>query len=147
MVDLPEAFLHAKNDQDVKMFMRGRLAELMSLIVPQTYQRYVTVKKGQKVLYVKVQKALYHMLKSVLLLYKKSRGHLESIGFEINPYDPCIASKVINGQQMTIIWHVYHLKTSHNDGWEITKIIKWLEKFMAASKSKKGNFQELKAHW
>ena len=26
---------------------------------------------------------------------------------------------------MTIIWHLDHLKISHKDGWEITKIIKW----------------------
>ena len=30
------------------MFMRGRLAELMMMIAPQTYRKYVTIKKGQK---------------------------------------------------------------------------------------------------
>ena len=34
IVDLPGAFLHAENDQDVIMFMRGRLAELMTIIAP-----------------------------------------------------------------------------------------------------------------
>ena len=47
---LPGAFLHADNDQDVIMFMQGRLAELMSLIAQQTYQKFITVEKGQKVL-------------------------------------------------------------------------------------------------
>ena len=83
IVDLPGAFLYAENDQDVIMFMRGRLAELMTMIAPQMYRKYVTIEKGQKVLYVKVQKSLY--------------------GFEVNPYDPCIANKVINGKQMTIL--------------------------------------------
>ena len=106
IVDLPGAFLNAENDQNVIMFMRGRLTELMSLVASQTYQKYVTVEMGQRVLYVKVQKAFCGMLKSVLLFNKKLRGNLESIGFEINSYDPCVANKVINGQQMTIIWHV-----------------------------------------
>ena len=45
VVDLPGAFLHAENEQDETMFMKGRLAELMTLIAPQTYRKYVTVKK------------------------------------------------------------------------------------------------------
>ena len=32
VVDLPRAFLHAKNGQDVIMFMRGKLAKLMTMI-------------------------------------------------------------------------------------------------------------------
>ena len=54
IVDLPGTFLHAKNDQDVIMSLKGRLAELMTLIAPQTYRKYVTVERGEKVLYVKV---------------------------------------------------------------------------------------------
>ena len=123
VVDLPGAFLHADNVQDVIMFMQGRLAELMSLIALQTYQKFITVEKGQKVLYIKVQKALYGKLKSALLFYKKLRGDLESMGFEINPYNPCVANKIVNDHQMTIIWHVDCLKISQKDGCKITKII------------------------
>ena len=97
MIDLPGAFLHADNDQDVIMFMQGRLTELMSLIAPQTYRKFITVEKGQKVLYDKVQKALHGMLKSALLFYRKLRGDLESMGFKINPYNPCVANMIING--------------------------------------------------
>ena len=37
-----------RNDQDVIMFMRGRLAELMTMIAPQTYQKHVTIGKRTK---------------------------------------------------------------------------------------------------
>ena len=96
VVDLPGAFLYADKDQDVIMFMKGRLAKLMTLIAPQTYQKYMIIEKEEKVLYVKVQKALYGMLKSELLFYKKLRKDLESAGFEINQYYPCVANKMIN---------------------------------------------------
>ena len=82
--DLPGAFLHAENDNNVIMFMRGRLAKLMKMLAPQTNQKYATIEKDQKVLYVKVQKALHGMLKRELLLYKKLRIKLENIGFEVN---------------------------------------------------------------
>ena len=70
-------------------------------------------KKGKLMLYMKVQKAIYGMLKSTLLLYKKLRYDLKEYGFQINPYDPCMANKQINGYQMMVIWHVDDLKASH----------------------------------
>ena len=81
------------------------------------------------------------MLKSALLFYKKLRNDLESIGFEVNPYDPCIANKVIDGKQMIIMWHVDDIKISHEDGWEITKMIKWLGKIYRDIKVKRGRKQ------
>jgi hypothetical protein len=37
-------------------------------------------------------KALYCTLQASLLFYKKLKKDLESIGFKINPYDPCVAN-------------------------------------------------------
>ncbi len=51
-------------------------------------------------LYIQLEKALYGMMKSALLFYQKLVTDLQSIGFILNPYDPCIANKMINGQQM-----------------------------------------------
>ncbi len=64
------------------------------------------LEKGRSVLYVQLQKALNGMMKSALLFYKKLVGELQSMGFEINPYKPCVANKMVNGSQMTIRWHV-----------------------------------------
>ena len=33
----------------------------------------------------------------------------------MNPYDPCVANKIINCTQITICWHVDDLKVSHKD--------------------------------
>eukprot|EP00957_Ditylum_brightwellii_P084680 6438920-Ditylum_brightwellii.AAC.1 len=78
-------------------------------------------------LYVKLQKALYGCLKSTMLLYKVLRKDIEEHGFQINPYDPCMANNDINGLQLTIVWLVDNLKLSHMDGKEIKKVLKWLE--------------------
>ena len=59
----------------------------------------------------------------LLLFYHKLRKELEDFGFEINPYDPCVANKVVNGPQMTVTWHVDDLKVSHNDYHEVTKFL------------------------
>ena len=53
-------------------------------------------------LYVRLSKALYGMLRAALLFYKRLRSNLEDMGFEVNPYDPCVANTMVNGKQMTV---------------------------------------------
>ncbi len=49
-----------------------------------------------------MQKAMYGLLRSALLFYWKLVEDLESNGFKLNPYDPCVANKTVNGKQMTV---------------------------------------------
>ena len=69
--------------------------------------QYVTTNaKGKAVLYVQLEKAVYGMMKSALLFYQKLVTDLTSLGYVINPYDPCVANKMINDKQMIICWHM-----------------------------------------
>jgi hypothetical protein len=45
------------------------------------------------------------MMTSALLLHCKLVADLCSMGFELNPYDTCVANKMMDGHQMTICWH------------------------------------------
>ena len=45
------------------------------------------------------------------------------MGFEINPYDPCVANKTVNWTQMTATWHVNDLKVSHEDPVDVAKFL------------------------
>ena len=71
-------------------------------IDPMIYQDYVLYEGKNKILYVKMKKALYGMLQSSLLYYKKFRKDLEGIGFVVNPYNPCVANRIINRSQHTV---------------------------------------------
>ena len=42
---------------------------------------------------------------------------------KINPYEPCIANKMVNGSQITVTWHVDDHKISHKDPQEVTQFI------------------------
>ena len=55
------------------------------------------------------------MLVSAMLFYHKLTKALLSYSFELNPYNPCVADKMVNGEQLTIFWHVDNLKSSHID--------------------------------
>ncbi len=48
------------------------------------------------------KKALYGLLRSALLFYRKLVANLESDGFVLNPYDLCVGNKVVNRKQMTV---------------------------------------------
>ena len=54
-------------------------------------------------------------MKAALLFYNKFVANLKSFGFELNPYDPCVANKIVDGAQLTVVWHVEYLKVSHID--------------------------------
>jgi hypothetical protein len=68
MINIPGAFLHADNKDYVIMKMVGTLLELMVKTNPNMYRQYVVLEKGRSVLYLRLQKALYGMMKSALLL-------------------------------------------------------------------------------
>ena len=116
ILDITNAFLHTENDKKILILLRGRPAEMVVQVDPVMYRKYVTYSpKGHAILYVRLSKALYGMLRAALLFYKRLRSDLENMGLEVNPYDPCVANKMVNGHQMTVCWHVDDLKVSHKD--------------------------------
>jgi competence protein ComGC len=130
--DITGAFLHADIDEVITMVLKDRLAELMVQVAPNLYRKNITVnRKGTAmILYVKMQTSLYGLLRSALLFYKKLVADLESDGFMLNPYDSCVANKVVNGKQMTICWHVDDLKVLHCNPAQVTITIfgEWLSR-------------------
>ena len=94
-------------------------------------------------LYVRLSKSLYGMLRATLLFYKRLRRDLENMGFKINPYDPCVAKKMVNGHQMTICWHVDDLKVSHKDKNAVTALAEKLaELYRPKTIASRGNVHE-----
>ena len=84
--------------------------------------------KREKVIYIEVLRALYGMLVAALLWYKKVRADLETIGFKFNPYDACVANRIVKGKQHTIRFHVDDLMSSHVDQKVNKDFLKWLNK-------------------
>jgi hypothetical protein len=123
-MDIPGAFLHADTDEEIHMLLRGQLAELMVKIDPKLYRPFITKNGcGESIMFVKMQKAMYGMMRASLLFYLKLVDELIADGFELNPYDPCVANKLVNGKQMTVCWHVDDLKVSHVDSLELTRFV------------------------
>ena len=72
VMDCPGAFLYYHCEDSIMM-----KAELTKNVAPETYRKYIDIDgKGRPILYVKLQKTLYRMFKSALLLYKKMLADL-----------------------------------------------------------------------
>jgi hypothetical protein len=117
VINIPNAFVQTRLEDDADkaiMRLRGKLVVLMVKVAPEIYTKYVIINpKGETVLYVRLLNALYGIMKAALLYYQSFVADLKPIGFEINPYDPCVANKIVEGKQLTVVWHVDDLKVSH----------------------------------
>ena len=67
-------------------------------------------------------------MKAALLFYIKFVKSLLSIGFQLNPYDPCVANKTVDNIQLRVLWHVDDLKVSHVLTKVVTRMANWLKK-------------------
>ena len=67
-------------------------------------------------------------MESARLLWKDIIDHLvDKLGFIANPYDMCVANKVIEGKQCNILWHVDDFKVSHPSETIVYQVIADLE--------------------
>ena len=115
VADIPGAFMHSDMDPNVHMRVEGLMAELLLEVDPDMYTKYLVYEHNKPVIYVEMLKALYGTLRAARLFWIKLSGVLKSWGYTINPYDSCVANKVINGKQCTVTWHIDDLKISHVD--------------------------------
>jgi hypothetical protein len=106
VVEIPNAFVQTRveNEKDMAFIkIRGVLVDILVEIAPYVYKSYVSRdKKGMKQLLVQCQNALYGTMVANLLYCRKFVKSLTDVEFIINPYDPCVANKIIEGKQMTI---------------------------------------------
>ena len=127
VTDVPGAFLHSITDEFVIVKFRDKMVDLMVQIDPTVYKIFVhETSKGEKILYLHLKKGMYGNLRAALIFWKNLTSSLIERGFELNPYDPCVANKTVNGKQLTLLWHVDDLKVSHVDKLVVTKFLEWL---------------------
>ena len=65
------------------------------------------------------------------MLYKST---LEKVGFVLNTYDLCVANKIIDGKQCTIVWYVDDNNISHTDEKVVSNILDKLRNILGISK-------------
>ena len=80
-------------------------------------------------LYLRILRALYGCIESALQWYNLYKITLKSEGFVVNPYDFCVANKVINRKQCTITWYVDDNKLSHDDPKVMDSVLSMIKRY------------------
>ena len=141
VTDIKGAYLNAKMKGEVIMRITGKEVDLFLEIDP-SLGEFVTWENGIKVLYVQLDKALYGCVQSALLWYELYSSTLVNLGFEINPYDMCVANSNIEERQCTIVWYVDDNKISHVNPEVVTNVIKQIEKKFGKMSQTRGKEHE-----
>ncbi len=70
---------------------------------------------------------------------------LKREGFKLNPYDPCVANKIVKGKQMTVCFHVDDCKIFHVSSKDVDGTINWLQsEYDSVFEDGSG---KMKVHW
>ena len=77
------------------------------------YRKHVAFENGKKLIYVVLLREMHGMIEVALLFYKRFCGDLENIGYEFNPYNPCVANRITVWKQQTVRFHVDDAMPSH----------------------------------
>ena len=133
VLDAPGAFMQADIDELVHVRFTGEMVSMLLHIDNDMYKDYVVTEKGKMVMYMELLKALYGTLCTARLFWQKlSKQLIDVWGFTPNKYDDCVVNKIINGHQMSVVWHVDDLKVSHVHGKEVDKFIMQMEETFGA---------------
>ena len=136
-------------DDFVLIWLSGDDINIMCNANP-AYEQFVTNNNGRRTLFLQLKKALYGCVKSALLWYHLFHDTLQDLGFDLNPYDPCVANANIKGSQCTIVWYVDDNKVSHKDQAVVNDLIQCIKaKFghMTKTQGDEHEFLGMKLHF
>jgi len=119
IIDVPDAFIQTRVNKEknrVHISIAGKVVEWLVETAPEVYAYYVYYdKRGTSTMIVECFNAIYGTMVAGLLYYRKFTGSLKKHGYTMNPCDPCVWNKDINGKQCTIVFHVDDCRISHVD--------------------------------
>ena len=106
----------------------GMMLNMLCEINP-NYKNNIHVDRyGRKFLYGKLNKAVYGTLIGARCWFNELTRVLKKYKFEQNPYDECCWNKIVNGNQLTVIFHVDDILCSHSDQAVLDELLNDLRK-------------------
>ena len=136
--DVERAYLLADQDDFVIVKFTGESVDVLC-DVDEGYKQYVSIENGKKVLYLQLLKALYGFLRSALLWYELYSSKLQGMGFVLNPYDTCVANKIINGKQCSISYYMDGNISTHAEQQVLEEVVQMVEKDVGKIAVSRGN--------
>ena len=128
-VDLPGFFLQTEQEGDELILLKltGEVALLLVECNEKKWKKHLHKEHGRDIIYVICKKAIYGTMNAALLAYKKLAKLFKQWRLTMNPYDPCVWNRNINGKQFTVVFHIDDLLMCHESPHVVSMIIKKLD--------------------
>lgn len=131
-IDIPGVFLQGEWPQSEHpgyIKFTGIMVDMICQIDPGYKNNIIWSRdKKQKFLYGRLQKAVYGTLLAAVIFYNKLSKHLQDDGFVMNAYDECTFNKMVDGEQLTVQFHVDDLKALHKSELVLKQFVSNLKK-------------------
>ena len=118
-VNIPGAFIQDDWPQDQHpryIMFEGIMVDIICEIDPSYQNKIIWCKDCKKKFsYGRLIKAVYGILLRAIVFYNKISKYLIDQSFVQNEYDMFTLNKMVNGEQITVQFHVDDLKVSHKD--------------------------------
>jgi hypothetical protein len=104
--DIPGAFMQTDVDEVTHVRLEGPLASLLAKVNPNLHEKHLECnkKKGKPIMHVTLKNAPRGTLQAAMSFWKDLSAKLVSWGCETNPCDWCVANKMVDGKQCTVLW-------------------------------------------
>jgi hypothetical protein len=110
--DVPVAYLNAPNSHlKITMRLDPFIARILCEVDP-SFKRYL---RADGTIVVLLKKALYGCIESAKLWYDFLTDTLAKEGFQVNPLEPCVMNKTVQGKQCTVVIYIDDLKFTSQD--------------------------------
>ena len=117
--DIPGAFPQGDWPQDEHpgyIMFEGIMVDMICETDTSYYDKIIWSKDcKKKLLYGRLIEAVYGTLLGANIFYNNLSKHLTNHGFVQNKYNMCTFNKMVNGEQITVQFHVDDLKVSHKE--------------------------------
>ena len=111
---------------EVIMDIIGEEVDIFCEIDP-SLAEFLVMKRVQKILHVQLDKALYGCVQLALLWYELYSSNLKYMGFDLNPYNMCVANANIDVKHCTVCWYLGDNKIIHVNPKVVDKVIETIE--------------------
>ena len=125
--DLPAQFPQTDVNEVLHLCVKGAVALSLVESDPARWKKHLRRERGKPVIHVRCKKAMCGTLNAAILACKKLTGHLEDWGFKMNECEPCVWNKMVDGSQLTVMFHVDDGIVSHKDPTVVTHLLRRLQ--------------------
>lgn len=124
-VDITGAYLECILPEEDEVIMI--VDPLLARLIAELDSSVIPFRDSKGLLYVRLKRALYGCVQSARLWFEKLRDTLVSLGYAANPYDLCTFNKVVEGEQISVAFHVDDLLITCRSDSAIDTLIAELE--------------------